>query len=233
MGIGLVWAWHNTQKMPVWYLIADGRVRALEPDERRQTAGRLQQRVINAASGWRIDRHTGQPARQGGPHGQPIRISRDEDVELELTWEEINCWLSGELPDWIESGMWHFPPFMHDIRMGGENGMLQLGFRLERGLLTGIVWLEGRPVFENGQARLANTSLRIGEFRVPFEQAGGWLEDQIDPAREEQRLVMDLLRGKPLDPVWHDQRHSVRLTDMRVLQESVVLVYRLLSDNGE
>lgn len=228
-----IYLWSQIRAIPEWYLIADGRLRNLNTSERLDLAGAAESRVIQAAGGWKIDWVTGDVERQGGPHGRPVRASFGEDLVIELFWDEINSWLREKLPDWKNTGIWHFPDFMQDIRLGGERGRLQIGFKVRRpGVPSGLAWVEGIPeVDPHGEVRIGGLSLHFGRLQLPLSQTRDWLKSQIDSAREEQRTVLDLLAGGSIDPVWIDHRHNVRLTGIHITPDLVRLNYRL--ESGE
>ena len=228
-GLVGIYLWSQIRAIPDWYLIADGRLNNLKASERVDLAGAAESRVIQAAGGWKIDWVTGEVERQGGPHGRPVRAMAGEDLVIELFWDEINSWLREKLPDWKNTGIWHFPDFMEDIRLGGERGRLQIGFQVrKKGVPRGVIWVEGMPeVDPDGNVRIGELSLHFGRLQLPLSQARDWLKTQIDSAREEQKAVLDLLSGGSIDPGWIDHRHNVRLTGVQITPDLVRLNYRL------
>ncbi len=150
------------------------------------------------------------------------RIQEDSAWEYEITPQELNAWLTDELPNQV-GGEW--PPELADPRVAFEKDRVLLGAMVDTPVWKGVAALALQPRLEKPRTLLLEIeSLKIGQVAIPIER----LLKEIPDLRRSPLIRRDPKSGRYAlrIPLNADEIENVRIETLDVQPERLRLTGR-------
>jgi len=175
-GAGFGWLYWAAHQVPAFYQDAAGLNEPEAREERREAVERVTRQTQDVVE----------------------RIQDESAWDYEITPQELNAWLTEELPEHV-GGRW--PPELADPRVAFEKDRLLLGAMVETPIWKGVAALSLRPRLEKPRTLILEVeSFKIGQVAIPIQR----LMDEIPELRRSPVLRRDKKSGRyvlriPLD----------------------------------
>ena len=153
---------------------------------------------------------------------------------LELTYEQINAWLSQRLEPWLANQGASMPEAIRAPMLTERDGRLVLAFRAETPELNQVVSIFfDIELTDDGRARLHIRRILGGELPMPVDtilqrvaqQASQGSERRHSQAVRTLRRVLDGQSFTPIIPI--DRQRRGRLIDLAVEDDRLLLTVRV------
>lgn len=203
-----------------WQQVEAARVE-LPPAYRAEIASSAERRVVEALS------FTAEII-EAYQSGQPPAFDQPLRRTVTLTNQEINAWLEGRLPLWIENQGMPWPKEVSDLRYWVEDGRPVVGFRYTTPDIDQVVSVGCDLVIDpdGGDARFQFVQLRGGRLPLPLDRFKAPTLRQLVQSEPQAQRLAEVLDGTGFDPIYPvDERRQARLVEWRAEPEQVVLTF--------
>lgn len=183
------------RRVPQYWAPARARAAAIEPAVRQTSAVSLERRLLRELT---------------DPHAPPRRTVR-------LTLDEINAWLSEQLPAWAANRGAAIPPGVQDITALVDEGRLILAFLYDTDemtqVITAVFVIDPPPAgAADAPPRMRLRRVLAGELPIPaWALPRHAAKTSRSPQAELRSWTAGLVEGIPLGPWPIDARRELRI----------------------